>query len=77
MNRIIKEATVKRDHHDNHQQLEGHLHDFIQACNFARRLKTLNGLSPYEYLCKLWTKESERFIVSPIQKMTGLNSLLS
>ena len=40
-------------HYDNHQQLENHLHDFIRAYNFARRLKTLNGLTPYEYLCKI------------------------
>ncbi|MDR2091954.1 MAG: integrase core domain-containing protein, partial [Azoarcus sp.] len=74
MNRTIKEATIKRYHDDNHQQLENHLHDFIQAYNFARRLKTLNGLTSYEYLCKLWTNEPARFIMKPIQKMMGLNS---
>jgi transposase InsO family protein len=53
MNRT--KATVKRYHYDTHQQLESHLHDFIQAYNYARRLKTLNGLTPYEYQCKTWT----------------------
>jgi hypothetical protein len=24
------------------------------AYNFAKRLKTLNGLTPYEYLCRCW-----------------------
>jgi putative transposase len=74
MNRAIKEATVKRCHHDHHQQLERHPRDFIQAYNFARRLKTLNGLTPYEYLCKLWTNDPERFTMNSIQKMPGLNN---
>jgi transposase-like protein len=39
MNRTIKEATVKRFHYDDHQQLKKHLADFIDAYNFGRRLK--------------------------------------
>ncbi len=61
MNRTIKEATVKRYHDDNHQQLRSHLQAFVRAYNFAKRLKTLRGLTPYEYVCKIWTKEPERF----------------
>ena len=26
--------------------------DFVAAYNFARRLKTLKGLTPYEFICK-------------------------
>jgi transposase InsO family protein len=74
MNRTIKEATVKRYHYDRHEQLESHLADFISAYNFARRLKTLKGLTPYEYICKLWTKEPERFRFNPIHQMPGLNT---
>jgi transposase InsO family protein len=51
MNRTIKEATVKRFHYDQHAQLEMHLSDFINAYNYGRRLKTLKGLTPYEYIC--------------------------
>ena len=50
MNRTIKDATVKRYHYDSHDQLRAHLADFITACNSARRLKTLSGLTPYEYI---------------------------
>ncbi|TGR16420.1 IS481 family transposase, partial [Mesorhizobium sp. M8A.F.Ca.ET.202.01.1.1] len=46
MNRTVKEATVKRFHYDNHDQLRQHLQDFIDAYNFGRRLKTLTGLTP-------------------------------
>ncbi len=74
MNRTIKEATVKRYYYDNHDQLRGHLADFINAYNYGRRLKTLKGLTPYEYICKCWTNEPERFNLNPIHQMPGLNT---
>ena len=74
MNRTIKEATVKRYHYDRHEQLERHLKDFISAYNFGRRLKTLKGLTPYEFIVKTWTNEPERFILNPIHEMPGLNT---
>ena len=74
MNRTIKEATVKRYHYDRHEQLEQHLNDFINAYNFGRRLKTLKGLTPYEFIVKTWTNEPERFILNPLHKIPGLNN---
>ena len=74
MNRTIKEATVKRYHYDSHRQLKTHLHDFIGAYNFGRRLKTLKGLTPFEYICKIWTNEPKRFILDPHHQMLGLNN---
>lgn len=74
MNRTIKEATVKRYHYDSHNQLRQHLHDFIDAYNFARRLKALNGLTPYEYICKCWTSAPDQFTIDPIHQMPGLNT---
>lgn len=41
MIRTIKDATVKRFHYESHEQLRRHLRDFIDAYNFARRLKSL------------------------------------
>jgi transposase InsO family protein len=74
MNRTIKEATVKRFHYDDHKQFETHLADFVSAYNFGRRLKTLRGLTPYEFLCKTWTAEPERFRIDPLHQMPGLNT---
>lgn len=74
MNRTIKEATVKRFHYDDHAQLKKHLADFIDAYNFGRRLKTLKGLTPYEFICKQWTFEQDRFIIDPTHQMPGLNT---
>jgi transposase InsO family protein len=73
MNRTIKDATVKRFYYETHDQLRGHLADFVAAYNFAKRLKTLKGLTPYEFICKAWTKEPERFTLDPIHQMPGLN----
>src|SRR5215211_4290640 len=73
MNRTIKDATVRRYHYDSHDQLRAHLSDFVTAYNFARRLKTLKGLTPYEFICKRWTLEPERFRLNPLHQVPGLN----
>ena len=46
----------------------------MAAYNFARRLKMLSGLTPYEYNANIGTSEPERFIVNPIYQMPGLNT---
>lgn len=74
MNRTIKEATVKRYYYETHQQLRSHLADFITAYNFGRRLKTLKGLTPYELICKVWTKQPDRFNFDPTHQSPGLNT---
>ena len=74
MNRTIKEATVQRYHYDGHEQLRRHLHDFAAAYNFGRRLKTLKGLTPYEFVCKAWQTEPHRFTLNPLHQMPGLNN---
>ena len=74
MNRTIKEATVQRYHYGTHGQLERHLADFVSAYNYARRLKTLAGLTQYEFICKRWTIEPEKFRLNPIHQMPGLNT---
>ena len=74
MNRTIKEATVNRYHYETHDQLRQHLADFVTAYNFARRLKTLRGLTPYEAICKAWTTEPQPFISNPIHQSPRPNT---
>ncbi|MEI4473709.1 hypothetical protein V8J39_20635 [Frigidibacter sp. MR17.24] len=71
---IVSPLNVKRFHYESHEQLRPHLGDHMAAYNDARRLKTLNGLTPDEYICKIWTSEPDRFIVNPIHQMPGLNT---
>jgi transposase InsO family protein len=53
MNRTLKEATVRRYHYETHAQLREHLEAFLNAYNFAKRLKTLRGLTPTSTSAKL------------------------
>jgi transposase InsO family protein len=74
MYRTHKEAMVKRYHYCGRGQLRAHLQTFLDAYNFAKRIKTLKGLTPYEYICKLWTEQSHRFRLDSIHPMSGLNA---
>jgi transposase InsO family protein len=73
MNRTLKDATVRRYYYECHDQLRQHLADFVTAYNFARRLKSLRGLTPYEFICTIWLKEPKRFRLDPSHQMPGLN----
>jgi len=74
MNRTLKEATVYRYFYDTHQQLREHLATFLMAYNFAKRLKTLKGLTPYEYICQQWQQHPEHFLSDPSHLTLGLNT---
>ena len=74
MNRTIKEATVRTYHYDGHAQLREHLSAFLNAYNFAKRLKTLTGLTSYQFICSCWQKEPERFKTNPHRLSSGLNT---
>jgi transposase InsO family protein len=73
MNRTIKDATVKRFFYETHSQLQSHLSDFVTAYNFAKRLKTLKGLTPYKFICNAWKKRPKTLNLNPLRQMPGLN----
>jgi transposase InsO family protein len=73
MNRTLKDATVRRYHDEGHDQLRAHLQLFWEAYTYARRLKTLRGLTPYEFICKTWTDQPHRFRVNPTHLTLGPN----
>ena len=70
-NRTIKEATVKRYHYDDHEQLRQHLDLYIDAYNHARRLKTLKGLTPTRFIWKEWQARPDLFYEEPCHLTTG------
>ena len=81
MNRTLKAEqrcchcpAIKRYHYETHERLKAHLQLFLDAYNHARRLKTLKGLTPYEFICKAWTEEPQRFIKDPANHNLELNS---
>ena len=75
MNRTIKDATVKRYFYETHDQLRTRLRDFVDAYNFARRLKTLRGLTPHEFICKAWTSELHKIQQQPAPANAGTKQL--
>jgi transposase InsO family protein len=74
MNRTIKEATVRTYHYQSHSQLKEHLAAFLNAYNFAKRLKTLAGLTPYQHICSCFQKQPHRFKTNPHRHSLGLNN---
>lgn len=74
MSRTIKDATVNRFYYESHAELRQHLADFVAAYNFARRLKTLRGLTPYEAICRDWTDEPARFMRNPHHEIPRPNT---
>lgn len=72
MNRTLKDATVYRYYYDTHQQLQEHLQTFLMAYNLAKRLKTLDGLTPFEYICQQWQKQPDLFLQNPFHHTLGL-----
>lgn len=73
MNRTSKDATVRTYHYDGHTQLQEYLTTFLQAYNFAKRLKTLSGLTSYQFTCSCFQKEPLRFTSDPHRISSGLN----
>ncbi len=72
MNRTIKEATVLRYHYQNTEQLNEHLQAFLLAYNHARRLKTLRGLTPHQFICAQYQTNPAIFNQDPTHLMLGL-----
>lgn len=74
MIRTLKDATVHRYYYGTHQEFKDHLQTYLMAYNLARRLKTLKGLTPFEYICHRWQIEPDRFTISPYHHTLGLNT---
>ena len=74
MNRTLKEATVKRYHYQTHDDLRAHLKTFLDAYNFAKRLKRLKGLTAFEFISKAWKEKPRTFRLHPNHLISGLNT---
>jgi hypothetical protein len=74
MNRTLKAATVRRFHYGTHDALRTHLTTFLDAYNFAKRLKTLKGRTVFELITEKWTSEPHRFTRHPRHLTPGPNS---
>ena len=73
MNRTLKEATVQQFTYESEEQLKHHLMDYLMAYNFGKRLKSLKGKTPWEFICESWTINPELFYSDPSHFTVGLN----
>ncbi|MBL3284883.1 IS481 family transposase domain protein [Rickettsiales endosymbiont of Paramecium tredecaurelia] len=74
MNRTLKEATVNSFHYASHDELKQHLHAYLMAYNFAKRLKAIKGKTPWQFILNQWTTHPEYFILNPNHFLLGLNT---
>jgi transposase-like protein len=73
MNRTLKEATVNNFHYTSDDELKQHLHAYLMAYNFAKRLKAIKGKTPWQFILNQWTIHPEYFILNPNHFLLGLN----
>lgn len=73
MNRTLKEATVNNFHYASHDELKQHLHAYMMAYNFAKRLRAIKGKTPWQFVLNQWTSHPEYFILDPNHFLLGLN----
>jgi len=74
MNRTLKEATVNNFHYASHDELKLHLHSYLMAYNFAKRLKAIKGSTPWQFVLNQWKCHPEYFILNPNHFLLGLNT---
>lgn len=75
MIRTLKEATVGRYHDATRDTLRAHLKTFLDAYNFASRLKTLKGRTVFEFISEKWTSEPKTIQASPKPPQPGTKQL--
>jgi hypothetical protein len=76
MNGAINDATVKRYFYATHDQLRTQLQNFVDADNFARRRKTLRGLTPSEFIRKASTSHPKQIQNQPAPANAGTKQLI-
>ena len=52
-------------HYESHDDLREHFLAFFDTYNFDRRLKTLRGLTPFEFVCQCWKEDPAHFHYDP------------
>lgn len=60
-----KETPARQFYYQSHDHLQEHFSAFFDSYNFERRLKTLGGLTPYEFICKFWKTQPAIFSRNP------------
>jgi len=74
LNRTLQEAPGLRSPYQTTEQLNEHLHALLLAYHHARRLQTLRGLTPPEFVCAQHQQNPAIFTQDPTHRTLGLYS---
>ena len=69
-----KETPARKLHYESHDHLQERFSAFLESYNFERRLKTLGGLTPYEFICRCWETQPRIFRRNPAEITPMLNN---
>ncbi|ETZ07614.1 hypothetical protein P618_200197 [Holospora obtusa F1] len=75
MNRT-QEATVNNFYDASHDQLKQHLHAYLIAYNFAKRLQAIKGKTLWQLILNQWIIYPQYFTIHPDHILLRLNSSL-
>ena len=74
MNRTVKQATMKAFHYPNLDAPRAHVLAFVQAYNFAKRLRVIRWRAPFQAACNAWTNDPSIFKINPHYLIPGPRS---
>jgi len=74
MNKTLKAATIKRYHYASLEELQAHLQTFLTVYNYAKKLKTLKGKTPFESMTAEWHRNPASFYCQPNHLLAGLDT---
>ena len=61
-------------HYASHDELKQHLHSYLMAYNFAKRLKAIKGKTPWQFILNQSIINPEYFMLNPNHFLRGLNT---
>ena len=74
MNRMLKDATVKRYHYRTHDELRQHLATFLMAYNLCEAAQGTSQADALRVHLPPWQKTPERFRLNPHHHTLGPNT---
>ena len=77
-NRFIKDNTIRKYKYISKEQLLNHLDNLLIAYNFAKRLKLLKYITPYQKVLEIYNDKNlnnnnRLFRTEPVNQLMGLN----
>ena len=78
-NRFIKDNTIKKYKYISKEQLLNHLDNLLIAYNFAKRLKSLKYITPYQKVLEIYNDKNlnnnnRLFRTESVNQLMGVNS---